>query len=298
MKDIRDKFIISIIDNSGVKQFNVHRFIKKVIFYFVGFFAIVAIVMFFTIRFLADELTAMQNRKDDTVEKYAEIYKENTTLRQEVDKSQEQLDEVNKKILDLEDVISMKNSIIEAKEINPFDVKSLNEKQKEMLLKLVPNAKPFGNNIVAEPIFQKKGAIFALPSGTPIIATADGIVDLTRSNDTTGIGKFVKIVHTFGFNSIYGHLSKLSVNRGDVVKKGQVIGYSGNHNGKPSVFYDIRFLGSEVEMPHFVKWNIDNFNKVIDEPSIVNWDSLLWTFNDMIQITSHKVLTQDTTRIP
>ncbi len=295
-KNIRDKFIISIIDNNGVKQFNVHRFIKKVLFYFVGFFAIVAVVLYFTVRFLADELKGMQGRRDDTIEKYAEVYKENISLRQEVDKSQEQLDEVNKKILDLEDVISMKNSIIEAKETNPFDIDTLNTKQKEMLLKLVPNAKPFSSKVTAEPAFQRRGVIYPLPNDTPILATADGIVDLTRSQDTSGIGKFVKIVHTFGFNSIYGHLSKLSVRRGDVVRKGQIIGYSGKHNGNPSVYYDIRFLGSEVEMQHFVAWNIDNFDSVIDAPSIVNWDSLLWTFNDMIQIASHKVLTQDTPR--
>lgn len=295
-KNIRDKFIISIIDNNSVKQFNVHRFIKKVLFYCVGFFVIVAVVLYFTIRFLADELKGMQGRRDDTIEKYAEVYKENVSLRQEVHKSQEQLDEVNKKIVDLEDVISMKNSIIEAKETNPFDIESLNDKQKEMLLRIVPNAKPFSNKVTAEPSFQRRGAIFSIPNATPIIATADGIVDLTRSNDTTGIGKFVKIVHTFGFNSIYGHLSKLSVNRGDVVKRGQIIGYSGNHNDKPSVFYDIRFLGSEVEMSHFVAWNLENFNSVVSAESIVNWDSLLWTFNDMIQITSHKVLTQDTPR--
>lgn len=86
------------------------------------------------------------------------------------------------------------------------------------------------------------------------------------------------------------------MNRGDVVKRGQIIGYSGKHNGNPSVFYDIRFLGSEVEMAHFVAWNLENFNSVVSAESIVNWDSLLWTFNDMIQITSHKVLTQDTLR--
>ncbi len=295
-KNIRDKFIISIIDNNGVKQFNVSRFIKKVLFYFVGFFAIVAVVLYFTVRFLADELKGMQGRKDDTVEKYVEVYNENVALRQEVDKSQEQLDEVNKKIVDLEDVISMKNSIIEAKETNPFDVNTLNTKQKEMLLKLVPSAKPFSSKISSMPTFQKTGAVFSLPNDTPILATAEGIVDLTRSQDTSGIGKFVKIVHTFGFNSIYGHLSKISVNRGDVVKKGQIIGYSGKHNGNPSVYYDIRFLGSEVEMQHFVAWNVDNFNSVVSAESIVNWDSLLWTFNDMIQIVSHKVLTQDTPR--
>lgn len=295
MKNIRDKFIISIIDNNGVKQFNIHRFVKKVLLYFVGFFVLVSIVLFFTIRLLADELKTMQNRKDDTIEKYVEVYNENTALKYEVNKSQEQLDEINQKIVELEDVISMKNAIVEAKENNPFDIATLNIKQKEMILRILPNAMPFSKEVESTPNIQKIGVLFSLPKSIPIIATADGMVDLTRSDDTKGIGRFVKIVHTFGFNSIYGHLSKVSVKRGDVVKKGQIIGYSGKHNGKDSLYYDIRFLGSEVNMDNFLSWGIENFDGIINSEGIVNWNSLLWTFNDMMQISSHKVLSQDFT---
>lgn len=296
MKNIRDKFIISIIDNNGVRQFNIHRFVKKVLFYFVGFLVVVSVVLFFTIRLLADELKSMQNRKDDTIEKYVEVYNENANLKHEVNKSQEQLDEINQKILDLEDVISMKDAIIEAKENNPFDISTLTKKQKEMILKILPNAMPFNDKTQSSPTFQKTGVIFTLPSAIPIIAAADGMVDLTRGDDTKGIGRFVKIVHTFGFNSIYGHLSKVSVKRGDVVKKGQIIGYSGKHNGKNSLYYDIRFLGSKVNMEKFLSWDIDNFDSMVGSESIVNWDSLLWTFSDIMQISSHKVLSQDSTQ--
>lgn len=307
MKNIRDKFIISIIDNNGVKQFNVHRFIKKVLFYFIGFFAIVAVVLFFTIRILADELKNMQGRKDDMLEKYVEVYKENESLKLEVSKNQEQLDEINQKISDLEDVISMKNAIIEAKEANPFDISTLTKAQKKLILQIIPNSAPFAESkskssvdsanqkkiaesSKIEPKFQRIGVVFEMPKSTPIIAAADGMVDLTRGEDTKGIGRFVKIVHTFGFNSIYGHLSKLSVRRGDVVKKGQIIGYSGAHNGKNMLYYDIRFLGSKVNMADFLRFDIENFDSVVNSTSIVNWDSLLWTFNDMVQISSHKIL--------
>lgn len=320
MKNIRDKFIISIIDNNGVKQFNVHRFIKKVLFYFVCFFAIVSVVLFFTIRILADELKNMQGRKDDTLEKYVEVYKENESLKLEVSKNQEQLDEINQKIADLEDVISMKNAIIEAKEANPFDISTLSQAQKELLLRIIPNSVPFAESSVESkadsatkttqkadsatkiaestiaPQFQRIGVVFEVPKSTPIIAAADGMVDLTRGEDTKGIGRFVKIVHTFGFNSIYGHLSKLSVKRGDVVKKGQIIGYSGAHNGKNTLYYDIRFLGSKVNMADFLRFDISNFDSIVNSPSIVNWDSLLWTFNDMIQISSHKILSDSATK--
>ncbi|MGX2982826.1 M23 family metallopeptidase [Helicobacter sp. 23-1045] len=317
MKNIREKFIISIIDNDGVRQFNVHRFITKVLAYFVGFFVIASVVLFFTIRFLADELKSMQGHKDDTLDKYAEVYKENLALKGEIKKSKEHLEEINQKIVDLEDVISMKNAIIEAKETNPFDISTLTLAQKKMILQIIPHSTPFKSKNAESSVdseaknpkdsakkstdsanqkdstkaqFQRIGVLFEVPKSTPIIAAADGIVDLTRGNDTKGIGKFVKIVHTFGFNSIYGHLSKVSVKRGDVVKKGQIIGYSGTHNNKNMLYYDIRFLGSKVNMEAFLKWDIGNFDDMMNAPSIVNWDSLLWTFNDMVQISSHKVL--------
>ncbi|RDU65433.1 M23 family metallopeptidase [Helicobacter sp. MIT 14-3879] len=293
MKNIRDKFIISIIDNNGIRQFNIHRFVKKFLFYCSIFIIIFAFVLFFAIKILASELKSMQNHKDDTIDKYVVVYNDNANLQQEIEQSQHKLNEINQKILDLEDVISLRNSSVEVEPINQFDLKSLNLNQKNLILKLLPNSKPFNSSIEAKNSLLKSGIVFILPPNTPIYATADGIVDLTRSEDTKGIGKFVKLVHSFGFSSIYGHLSKVSVNRGDVVKKGDIIGYSGKNSEADNLYYDIRFLGSEVDLKNFINWDIDSFEIVMNSNSIVNWNSLLWTFNDMMQISNHKVLSQE-----
>lgn len=293
MKDIRDKFIISIIDNNGIKQFNIHRLVKKILAYVGIFIAILGVVLFFSIKFLASELKSMQSHKDDTIDKYVVVYNENLALQQEVKRSQDTLDEINKKIVDLEDVISMKNASVEVKSSNPFNLSSLNAKQKEMILNLLPNAKPFAKSLQAKHSILNSGASFSLPQETPIVATADGIVDLTRNSDTVGIGKFVKVVHSFGFSSIYGYLSKVNVNRGDIVRKGQIIGYSGRNANTDGVYYDIRFLGSEVDLANFINWDLQNFEIVMNKDSIVNWDSLLWTIDDMTKISNHKVLSHN-----
>lgn len=290
--NIKDRFIISIVDSNGIKQFNIHRLVKKILLYILLFVVISAVIIFFTIKLLAGELKEMQSQKDATLKKYTYIYNKNENLKQQVEISQNKLDEINQKMLDLEDIISIKDSNFDVDDVAPFDIRQLNNSQKSTILQLLPNSKPFEGDYNSLSSL-KSGVSFHMLPKTPIYATADGIVDLTRDKDTKGVGKFVKIVHSFGFTSIYGYLSKVSVKRGDIVRKGQLIGYSGDDSSKEeSLYYDIRFLGSEVNVEDFIDWNIDNFNNIIQKESIVNWNSLLWTFDDMMKINNHKIFVQ------
>lgn len=84
---------------------------------------------------------------------------------------------------------------------------------------------------------QHKATDFAMRIGTPVKAVADGIVQVavTGQDENTynkgkgrGLGNYVRIYHQGGYVSVYGHLSKVSVKKGDSVKKGQEIGKSGN----------------------------------------------------------------------
>ncbi len=70
------------------------------------------------------------------------------------------------------------------------------------------------------------GTDFAAPHGTPIVATADGIV--TASAFAGGNGNYVKIQHDNVYATQYLHMSKRAVKRGDRVTQGQVIGYVGS----------------------------------------------------------------------
>jgi murein DD-endopeptidase MepM/ murein hydrolase activator NlpD len=60
---------------------------------------------------------------------------------------------------------------------------------------------------------------------TPVYASRDGIVYFVADNDDIGINR-VMIVHTDGYISVYEYLNKSIVKPGDIVRRGQLIGYS------------------------------------------------------------------------
>lgn len=69
------------------------------------------------------------------------------------------------------------------------------------------------------------GIDIAAPQGTPIRATADGIVELAGWGG--GYGNRVKIKHEYGFSTMYAHCVRLNVEVGQTIKKGQVIAWVG-----------------------------------------------------------------------
>jgi murein DD-endopeptidase MepM/ murein hydrolase activator NlpD len=89
------------------------------------------------------------------------------------------------------------------------------------------------------------GIDIATHYGNPIVATADGVVIMARS-DKIG-GKTIKIKHMFGYTTVYCHLSKYLINVGQKVKRGETIGLVGN-TGKargPHVHYEVHLNGKE-----------------------------------------------------
>lgn len=71
-----------------------------------------------------------------------------------------------------------------------------------------------------------KGTDYAAPTGTPILSTAAGVVEM--SGYTTGNGNFVKVKHNKTYSTQYLHMSKILVRRGQRVSQGQVIGKVGS----------------------------------------------------------------------
>ncbi|MDE6513876.1 MAG: M23 family metallopeptidase [Muribaculaceae bacterium] len=85
-----------------------------------------------------------------------------------------------------------------------------------------------------------EGMDFACDVGTPVYATGDGTVKAADWH--SGYGNRIDIDHGFGYLTRYAHLSKISVKPGQSVKRGDLIGLSGN-TGKstgPHVHYEVR----------------------------------------------------------
>ncbi|AEH45532.1 Peptidase M23 [Thermodesulfatator indicus DSM 15286] len=89
--------------------------------------------------------------------------------------------------------------------------------------------------------------------GAPVRATADGVV--YRVGYTRALGRYVKIRHAHGFMTVYGHLRKYVVKRGERVQKGEIIGYVGNtgRSTGPHVHYEIRRWGRSLNPLRFVR---------------------------------------------
>jgi murein DD-endopeptidase MepM/ murein hydrolase activator NlpD len=100
---------------------------------------------------------------------------------------------------------------------------------------------------------QHPGVDFAAKTGTDVKATADGKVILVGWDDI--YGKLVALDHENGYTTYYGHNSKILVNPGDVVRRGQVIALSGNtgRSSAPHLHYEIRKDDVPVDPQTFLK---------------------------------------------
>jgi murein DD-endopeptidase MepM/ murein hydrolase activator NlpD len=97
-----------------------------------------------------------------------------------------------------------------------------------------------------------KGLDFAASQGTPIYATGNGEVEIAGFTGD-GYGNHVIINHGYGYETLYGHMVKVKVNRGQKVKRGQVIGWVGS-TGKstgPHCHYEVHINGQEVDPVYF-----------------------------------------------
>ncbi|WP_192900050.1 peptidoglycan DD-metalloendopeptidase family protein [Novosphingobium ginsenosidimutans] len=91
------------------------------------------------------------------------------------------------------------------------------------------------------------GVDLAAAYGSPVVASANGRVSAARWQG--GYGLLVALDHGAGVETRYGHLSQLSVQEGQVVKKGDVIGYVGStgRSTGPHLHYEVREGGRAVD---------------------------------------------------
>ncbi|MEW9918567.1 DUF5930 domain-containing protein [Marimonas sp. MJW-29] len=103
------------------------------------------------------------------------------------------------------------------------------------------------------------GVDFAAGLGTPLYATADGVV--THAGWQSGYGRLVKIQHEFGIETRYAHLSKLRVKVGQRVSRGQRIGDMGASGRVTGVHlhYEVRVGGRAVNPMIYIKAANDVF---------------------------------------
>jgi murein DD-endopeptidase MepM/ murein hydrolase activator NlpD len=85
-----------------------------------------------------------------------------------------------------------------------------------------------------------RGIDFKAPIGTPVVATADGVVETVKF-DKSGYGKHIVVKHDDHYKTLYAQLSKMNVKEGEAIKKGQIIGEVGSSGAStgPHLHYEV-----------------------------------------------------------
>ena len=101
---------------------------------------------------------------------------------------------------------------------------------------------------------------YGTPVGTPIYAPADGYVEVIRpSNRKVGNGNFIRIAHSYGFATSYSHLDSFNVKSHQFVRKGDVIGFTGETGlcTGPHLHYEVILGRKKLNPEPFLKFHKD-----------------------------------------
>ena len=120
------------------------------------------------------------------------------------------------------------------------------------------------------------GIDISAPSGTEIYATGDGVVVSSGRNDAgySGYGIYCVIDHGYGYKTLYGHMSTVSVVPGQKIKRGAVIGKVGSTglSQSPHLHYEVILNDKKVDPVYYFFNDLspEEYERVISEASIEN----------------------------
>lgn len=291
---MKNRLIITLKDSSGIKSYNVHKMVKKLII-----FTILAAVVILGISFwfIGDLNKRIDEKESDIQLKEEEVFKltkeakklrsQNQFYSMQIQGKVEDLKGLSSKLDDIKERVGFEKG--EKKEIITKETLALiNDKIKMHMLKTIPNGLPLDSSKVTSkygyryhPILKKRkfhrGIDFKAKRKTPIYSTADGVVSFVQSRNIGSFGRVIKIQHNYGFETVYAHLNKTNVKVGDVVKKNQLIGLSGNsgRSTAPHLHYEVKYGSKILDPKNFIKWQFEDYYGILDKEKRVQWESLV-----------------------
>ena len=180
--------------------------------------------------------------------------------------------------------ILTKELVIQSKSLDEIELLAKNN---ESLLTAIPAIQPVSSSDLKrmasgygyriDPFTKKRtmhwGMDFSAKTGTPIYATGDGIIARADAR-AVGFGNHVRINHGFGYVSIYAHMDKIVVRRGNRVKRGDLIGYVGNtgRSVAPHLHYEIVKDGKKINPINFYSGSLSpiEFEELVNQASQEN----------------------------
>ena len=154
-------------------------------------------------------------------------------------------------------------------------------KNKSDMLAALPAIQPVSNKNLSRmasgygyrihPIYKTRklhtGMDFSAKTGTPIYATGDGKISKVRRS-RRGYGNHVIIDHGYGYKTLYAHMKKYAVKKGQKVKRGEVIGYVGSTGTSvaPHLHYEVHKDGRKINPVNFYfnDLNAEEYEKMLE----------------------------------
>jgi len=297
---MRDKFIITISDVNGTKQYTISQFIKVIAWW-------IAIIL--VIAFAIGSMIVYSMYKN-----VEELKKEKLELKKQIERKAQTLQAVSEQLNEAKKLIGLDNDMIETSIKSQKDLEDNNSSKKitkvessdsltlskhefKLLSRLIPNGKPLKYKRIStrygfriHPLTKRKqfhpANDLTADVGTPIQAPADGVV--VYAGKKRFYGGFLLIRHGLGFSTAYGHLHRVSVKSGEYVKKGQLVALSGNtgRSTGPHLHYEIRYLSKWLDPEPFMKeWSFETYKDVMKKNRQVKWKELVKSVRDKIKST-------------
>jgi len=289
---MKDNITVSVSSIHGTKHFSfgkktrhTFKFISGMIFLGILLAAGIIYYLLNDAEFSKLKLRELENKSSSLSKEITSLTALKISLEQDLSEREERMQLVSDRLGDLENLLGMDNN--DGKLESRLDTATINSSIRVAMLTQIPSGPPvknartssgYGKRIhpVTGIMKYHRGQDFAVNTGTPIYAPADGAIESIRPSDK-GSGNFLRILHSYGFSSSYSHLSKFAVKRGDFVKKGDLIAYSGNSGltSGPHLHYEVRFIGRPLNPKPFLDWNVDKFDTIFKNVRGIGWESLV-----------------------
>ncbi|MCC6282992.1 MAG: M23 family metallopeptidase [Saprospiraceae bacterium] len=146
--------------------------------------------------------------------------------------------------------------------------------REDKLQKSIGTLSGFGHRI--HPVYKVKkfhaGLDFPARVGTAIQATGDGVV--VEAGWHSGYGNCVKISHGYGYETLYGHMNRMTVRAGEKVKKGHKIGEVGDTglSTAPHLHYEVHYKGNPINPINFCLDNLtpQEYQQMVNSANMAN----------------------------
>jgi murein DD-endopeptidase MepM/ murein hydrolase activator NlpD len=290
---MRQRYHVTITDYRGSRHFTLDQLVRRVI-------AGAAIGLAVVVVLGAAGILLLSNRVGSLNDQVSELAAEKEAIRADKERLAERRDDLEREVQRRSRELAVLGNEVQRIEtlvgLEPADNRPLAQRvdiagqtafEKRLMLRSIPSGFPVQSGRVTSdfgmrlhPIHDREtlhgGLDLRAKRGTPIYATADGVVEWAAMHQSSGLGKMVKLIHNYGFSTIYAHLDDIEVDSGSYVKRGDLLGYSGNtgQSAAPHLHYEVRYLQRRLDPSPFVRWSMEEYDVLFSEEDRVQWESL------------------------